>query len=83
MYDVEHCVYQPKNMTKEQLEAGIEWAWRETYSYSSIFKRLAPFTNSPWISLPVNWGYRTYANKFAEYTREVMTDNSDIPVIKE
>lgn len=82
MYDVEHCVYQPRNMTKERLEAGIEWAWRETYSYSSIFKRLAPFTNSPWISLPINWGYRTYANKFAEYTREVMTDNSDIPVIK-
>jgi radical SAM superfamily enzyme YgiQ (UPF0313 family) len=81
MYDVEHCVYVPKKMTKERLEAGTEWAWRETYTVSSILKRLAPFTNSPWISLPVNWGYRTYANKFATFTREVMTDNSDIPVI--
>jgi radical SAM superfamily enzyme YgiQ (UPF0313 family) len=81
MYDVEHCVYLPKKMSKERLEAGTEWAWRETYTVSSILKRLAPFTNSPWISLPVNWGYRTYANKFAAFTREVMTDNSDIPVI--
>ncbi|MDW7670454.1 MAG: radical SAM protein [Bacillota bacterium] len=81
MYDVEHCVYLPKKMSKERLEAGTEWAWRETYTVSSILKRLAPFTNSPWISLPVNGGYRTYANKFAAFTREVMTDNSDIPVI--
>ena len=79
MYDVEHCVYLPKNMTREQLESGTEWAWRETYKVGSILKRLAPFTNSPWISLPVNWGYRKYANKFATFTRDVMTDNSDIP----
>ena len=79
MYDVEHCVYLPKNMTREQLESGTEWAWRETYKIGSILKRLAPFTNSPWISLPVNWGYRKYANKFATFTRDVMTDNSDIP----
>jgi radical SAM superfamily enzyme YgiQ (UPF0313 family) len=81
MYDVEHCVYLPKKMTQEQLEDGIEWAWRETYRVSSILKRLSPFTNSPWISLPVNWGYRTYANKFAAFTRKVMTDNSDIPAV--
>ena len=81
MYDVEHCVYLPKKMTRGQLEAGIEWAWRETYRVDSILKRLAPFTNSPWISLPVNWGYRNYANKFATFTREVMTDNSDIPAV--
>ena len=80
MYDVEHCVFRPKSMTPEELEAGTEWAWRETYKVASILKRLAPFTNSPWISLPVNWGYRSYANKFAAFTREVMTDNSDIPL---
>lgn len=80
MYDVEHCVFKPKKMTKEELEAGIEWAWRETYSFSSIYKRLAPFKNSPYISLLVNvFGYRGYANKFMKFTREIMTDNSDIP----
>ncbi len=81
MYDVEHCVYVPKRMTPEQLEEGTEWAWRETYKVSNILKRLSPFSSSPWISLPLNWGYRNYANKFAAFTRDVMTDNSDIPVI--
>ena len=82
MYDVQHCVYLPKNMTPEELEAGTEWAWRETFKSGSILKRLAPFTHSPWISLPLNLGYRTYANKFAAFTRDVMTDNSDIPTPK-
>lgn len=81
MYDVQHCVYQPKLMTKEQLEAGTDRAWRATYSTGNIMKRLAPFTHSPWLSLPLNMGYKGYADKWHKFTREVMCDNSDIPVI--
>jgi radical SAM superfamily enzyme YgiQ (UPF0313 family) len=81
MYDVEHCVYIPSKMTKEELENGIEWAWRETYKLSSIFKRLAPFNNSPLLSFIVNCGYKGYADKFIRFTRDVMTDNSDIPTV--
>lgn len=83
MYDVEHCVFRPKNMTPEQLEAGTEWAWRETYKFSSIFKRLYPFGNSPLIAAMVNMGYRGYANKFARFNRAVMTDNTDIMSVDE
>jgi hypothetical protein len=83
MYDVEHCVFKPLKMAKQELEDGIEWAWRETYKYSSIFKRLAPFKNSPMISIMVNvLGYRGYANKFKRFTRDIMTDNSDIPGVQ-
>jgi radical SAM superfamily enzyme YgiQ (UPF0313 family) len=83
MYDVEHCVFIPNKMKKEELEEGIEWAWREAYSYKSILKRLAPFAHSPVIALALNvFGYRRYANKFKRFTREVMTDNSDIPEIR-
>ncbi|MBO5266272.1 MAG: B12-binding domain-containing radical SAM protein [Ruminiclostridium sp.] len=81
MYDVQHCVFTPKLMTKEQLEAGTDRAWRDTYSNSNIFKRLAPFKHSPWLSLPLNMGYKGYADKWHKFTREVMCDNSDIPVI--
>lgn len=81
MYDVEHCVFLPKKMTKEQLEAGTERAWRDTYSTSSILKRLAPFNHSPWLAFPVNMGYKGYADKWHKFTREVMCDNSDIPVL--
>lgn len=81
MYDVQHCVYQPKKMTKEQLEAGTDRAWRETYSNKNIIKRLAPFNHSIWLSLPVNMGYKGYADKWHKFGREVMCDNSDIPIL--
>ncbi len=79
MYDVEHCVFQPKNMSFEQLYDGIEWAWRETYRVINIAKRLATFGTLHIASVPANlFGYKTYARKFREFSREVMTDNSDI-----
>lgn len=81
MYDVQHCVFQPKQMTKEQLEEGTDRAWRATYKTSNIMKRLAPFTNSPWLSVPINLGYKKYAKEWNKFTREVMCDNSDIPVL--
>lgn len=81
MYDVQHCVFTPKLMTKEQLEEGTDRAWRATYSTSNILKRLAPFKNSPWLSLPLNMGYKGYADKWHKFTRDVMCDNSDIPII--
>ena len=81
MYDVQHCVFTPKLMTKEQLEAGTDRAWRATYSNSNIMKRLAPFSHSPWLSVPLNLGYKGYADKWHKFTREVMCDNSDIPVL--
>lgn len=82
MYDVEHCVYRPKQMTKEELEAGIAWAWRKTYSWKSIFKRLdltKPRTVKS-IYMLVNIGYRKYAKEFDIFASEIMADNSDIPL---
>ena len=79
MYDVQHCVFRPKNMTKEQLEEGTDRAWRATYETANILRRLAPFRHSPWLSLPLNLGYKGYADKWHKFTREVMCDNSDIP----
>lgn len=81
MYDVQHCVFTPKRMTKEQLEEGTDRAWRATYSNQNILKRLAPFRHSPWLSIPLNLGYKGYADKWHKFTKEVMCDNSDIPVL--
>ena len=81
MYDVEHCVFYPKQMTPEELEQGTAWAWRETYKLKNIFKRISLFKNNPWISLPLNLAYRKYADKYEYFTKEVMCDNSDIPNI--
>lgn len=81
MYDVEHVVFIPKKMTVEQLIEGTDRAWRNTYSTRNVLKRLAPFTHSPWLSFPLNMGYKGYADKWHKFTREVMCDNSDIPIL--
>ncbi|MBQ6105937.1 MAG: radical SAM protein [Lachnospiraceae bacterium] len=81
MYDVEHCVYKPKQMTKEELEAGIAWAWKEAYSWKNIFKRLdlTKIRTIKSIYMLVNIGYRKYAKEFEIFGADVMADNSDIP----
>lgn len=83
LYDVEHCVFTPKQMTKEQLEEGIDKAWQGSYSISSILRRWRWY--SPrlflygWLYLLLNFGYRKYARKFEVFGAAVMADNSDIP----
>ncbi len=81
MYDVEHCVYKPKHMTKEELEAGIAWAWKEAYSVKNIFKRLdlTKRKTVKSIFMLLNIGYRKYAKEFKIFDASIMSDNSDIP----
>ena len=81
LYDVEHCVIAPKQMTPQELESGLEWAWRQTYKISSIFERIASFDPMLFsLKIPVNLGYRYYAKKLGKFTRVAMTDYSDIPI---
>ena len=83
LYDVEHCVFKPAQMTKQQLEAGLLRAWRASYSIKSILRRWN--WRNPrvflfgWLYLLVNLGYRKYARKFEIFGANIMADNSDIP----
>ncbi|MBC8060250.1 MAG: radical SAM protein [Clostridiaceae bacterium] len=84
MYDVEHVVYNPNHMTKEELQEGISWAWKETYSIKNILKRID--LRNLWkinilysIYFGANIGYRKYAKAFEAYDKDIMADNSDIP----
>lgn len=79
MYDVEHCVFKPLKMTPDELIQGLEWAWKETYTYGSIAKRLGYLSTNLPISIPTNLAYRHYADRFSIFGRQVMVDNSDIP----
>lgn len=38
LYDGSHAVYQPKNMTADELEQGINWIWRKTSSFTQKLK---------------------------------------------
>jgi len=84
MYDVEHVVYKPANMTVKELEDGIKWAWKEAYSLRNIIKRID--IKNLWkinilygIYFGLNFGYKKYAESFEAYGKDVMADNSDIP----
>ena len=62
LYDAQHVVFQPMQMTPQQLYDGHEQAWKHTYSYRAMAAR---FLKSR-IQAPVWWianmGYRFYAH---------------------
>jgi radical SAM superfamily enzyme YgiQ (UPF0313 family) len=66
-YDGQHVVFQPANMSVEELVSGTEIAWKCTYSYSGMAKRLAWSNREPLISLAANLGYRFYANNLTKF----------------
>jgi radical SAM superfamily enzyme YgiQ (UPF0313 family) len=62
LYDGQHVVFQPANMSVEQLYEGNEMAWKYVYGFPSIWRRLAGSRRDPLIALAANLGYRFYAN---------------------
>jgi radical SAM superfamily enzyme YgiQ (UPF0313 family) len=66
-YDGQHVVYQPARMTPDELQRGTERAWKKTYSYGGIARRLAGARVQLGISIPANLGYRFYAHHLNRY----------------
>ena len=69
-YDCAHIVCQPKNMSLQEIQAGLYWAYKKTYSLGSILRRsIGVFSGGRWkylIPLLIfNLGYRrTCKNMF-------------------
>lgn len=82
MYDVEHCVVKPAQMSPQELEEGLEWTWQATYRVGAIARRIASASPLFALGAPLNLGYRKYARKLGGFTRDVMTDHSDVPSIE-
>jgi radical SAM superfamily enzyme YgiQ (UPF0313 family) len=78
MYDCQHVVVKPLNMSAEELQAGHHWAWKEAYKTKSIIKRLAGSRSVLPYALGANIAYKFYAYNLPKYTRDVMCDYSDI-----
>jgi hypothetical protein len=62
LYDGQHFVFEPMNMTAPELLEHTRRAWKKTYSYPSILKRLSGSRTRLPIAIPANLGYRFYAN---------------------
>ena len=67
LYDAQHIVFKPAQMTPDQIYAGHEQAWKHTYSYTNMARR---FLGSR-IQVPVWWlanfGYRFYAHHLKDF----------------
>jgi len=62
LYDGQHVVFRPLNMTPEQLAAGHERAWKDVYRYSAIARRLWKAHALEPLGIAANLGYRFYAH---------------------
>ena len=67
LYDGQHVVFEPMKMTAAELLDSTRRAWRKTYSYSSIVRRLAGSRTRLPIAIPANLGYRFYAYRLDKF----------------
>ena len=79
MYDCQHVILKPAQMSVDELQEGQFRAWKEAYRISNAVKRLACSRSFLAYSITSNIAYRMYADNLPRFTRDVMCDYSDIP----
>ncbi|MDE0654312.1 MAG: radical SAM protein [bacterium] len=67
LYDGQHVVHEPMQMSPEWLLSGTEWAWKRTYEHRSIAKRLLCSRIQMPTLYAANLGYRFYANNLSTF----------------
>lgn len=67
LYDAQHVVFQPRQLSVAELLRGTEWAWKQTYRYRSIARRLLNARVQLPLTIPANLGYRFYAYQLHRY----------------
>ncbi len=67
LYDGQHVVFQPRQMSVDELYAGHERVWKSVYRYSAIARRLWNAGALEPLGLASNLGYRFYAHHLREF----------------
>lgn len=67
LYDAQHVVFQPLHMSVRELAEGHERAWKRSYRWASIGRRLWAARNFRPLALTVNLGYRYYAHNLHRF----------------
>jgi radical SAM superfamily enzyme YgiQ (UPF0313 family) len=78
LYDAQHVVFRPLNMSPDELAAGHHWVWREAYRLPSMIKRMTCSRSFLKAALVTNYAYRRYAKKLPRYTADVMEQDHRI-----
>lgn len=67
LYDGQHVVFEPRNMTVDQLQAGTLRAWKDSYSLPAIARRWKDTPARLGLYLAANFGYRHYARNLDRF----------------
>ncbi len=67
LYDGQHVVFHPQQMSIDELARGHEYAWKNAYRWSSIGRRLWNAKNFQPLGFSVNLGYRFYAHSLHKF----------------
>ena len=67
LYDGQHVVFQPAHMSPEELQRGLELAWRTAYSWRSIARRLRRSPAPLGVAVGANLGYRHYGRNLHRF----------------
>jgi len=67
LYDGQHVVFQPAQMSVSALQKGNAEVWRQVYSYGSIARRMRYTPISRLLYLGANLGYRFYARRLDQF----------------
>lgn len=66
-YDGQHVVFQPRQMSVQELARGHERAWKAAYGWGHIASRLWRAGNLKPVSISANLGYRFYAHNLHRF----------------
>ncbi len=67
LYDGQHVVFQPAHMSADRLLRGTEEAWKWTYRWRNIARRLYHTAAPKSVTLLSNLGYRFYAHRLNRF----------------
>ncbi len=81
-YDTMHVVIRPLRMSPEELYDGFKWAYRETFRFGHVWKRIAGIHLNSVINLIGNLTYRRFVRQLyqdARYARSYSIDDPGKP----
>jgi hypothetical protein len=80
LYDGQHVVFTPAQMSVDELRDGHERAWRHAYRLPAILKRVGAATYRLLAILAANVGYRFYSSRLRDFApRTAVEDAASVP----
>ena len=78
-YDTMHVVFRPLKMSPEELYQGFKWAYRETFRFKNVWKRIAGVSLNSAINFVGNLTYRGFVKRLYHETRYAQPYSIDDP----